>query len=149
MEIVQSNEEADRYIYKNVDDDGIASFRLNDGEYRLAGYYDNSERKSYFFNESITVMDGTTSPNPYIIDVTNSGLTSIKGSLSDSKGFVGSSKITFSNRTIGEIFITDVNFDGSFSQDVPDGEYSIESIYRSLTSVKESMKNIRTLVLFR
>ena len=74
-------------------------------------------------------MNGTTSPNPYIIDVTNSGLTSIKGSLSDSNGFVGNSKVTFSNRTIGEIFITDVNSDGSFSQDVPDGEYSIESIY--------------------
>ena len=129
VEIVQSNEEAARYIQKDVDENGIASLRMNDGEYRLAGYYVYSEGKSYFFNESITVTNGTTSPNPYIIDVTNSGLTSIKGSLRDSKGFVGNSKITFSNRTIGEIFITDVNSDGSFSQDVPDGEYSIESIY--------------------
>ena len=81
VEIVQSNEEANRFFYKDVDDNGIASFRMNDGEYRVAGYFDNSEGKSYFFNESITVMNGTTSPNPYIIDVTNSGLTSIKGSL--------------------------------------------------------------------
>ena len=80
---------------------------------RVAGYYE--EGKSYYLNEAITVTNGTTSPNPYIIDVTNSGLTSIKGSLSDSNGFVGNSKVTFYNGTIGEIFITDVNSEGSFS----------------------------------
>ena len=55
---------------------GIASFRLLDGEYRVAGYY--QEGKFYYLDEAITVTNGTTSPNPYIIDVTNSGLTSIK-----------------------------------------------------------------------
>ena len=39
VEIVQSNEEANRYMNKDVDENGIASFRMNDGEYRVAGYY--------------------------------------------------------------------------------------------------------------
>ena len=32
-------------------------------------------------------------------------------------------------KRIGDIFITDVNSEGAFSADLPDGEYSIESIY--------------------
>ena len=39
MEIVQSNEEADRYIYKNVDDDGIASGTIDD-DGRIPGLQD-------------------------------------------------------------------------------------------------------------
>ncbi len=46
-----------------------------------------------------------------------------------SNGVVGNSKVTFYNESIGDIFITDVNSEGSFSADLPDGEYSIESIY--------------------
>ena len=35
VEIVQPNEEANRYTSKDVDENGIASFRLPDGEYRV------------------------------------------------------------------------------------------------------------------
>ena len=59
-----------------------------------------SEGKFYYLNETITVTNGTTSPNPFIIDVTNSGLTTIQGSLSDSNGFVGNSKVTFYNERL-------------------------------------------------
>ena len=65
-----------------------------------AGYIDNSEGKFYYLNEAITVMNGTTNPNPFIIDVTNSGLTTIQGSLSDSNGVVGNSKVTFYNERL-------------------------------------------------
>ena len=43
VEIVQPNEEANRYMSKDVDENGIASFRLLDGEYRVAGYYRRRE----------------------------------------------------------------------------------------------------------
>ena len=127
VEIVQSNQEANRYVNKDVDENGIASYRLLDGEYRVAGYY--QEGKFYYLNEAITVMNGTTSSNPFIIDVTNIGLTTIQGSLSDSNGVVGHSKVTFNNESIGDIFTANVNSEGAFSADLPDGEYSIESIY--------------------
>ncbi len=39
--------------------------------------------KFYYLNQTITVTNGTTNPNPFIIDVTNSGLTTVQGSLSD------------------------------------------------------------------
>ena len=110
VEIVQPNEEADRYINKDVDENGIASFRMNDGEYRVAGYFDYSEGKFYYLNEAITVTNGTTNPNPFIIDVTNNGLTTVQGSLSDSNGFVGNSKVTFYNKTIDDIFIDQCKF---------------------------------------
>ena len=84
---------------------------------------------STIYNEAITVMNGTTSSNPFIIDVTNIGLTTIQGSLSDSNGVVGHSKVTFNNESIGDIFTANVNSEGAFSADLPDGEYSIESIY--------------------
>ena len=98
VEIVQSNEEANRYINKDVDENGIASFRILMGNIEWQDII--NEGKFYYLNEAITVMNGTTSPNPYIIDVTNSGLTSIKGSLSDSNGVVGNSKVTFYNERL-------------------------------------------------
>jgi hypothetical protein len=127
VEIVQPNEKADRYMSKVVDENGITSFRLLDGEYRVSGYFEGG--KFYYLNQTITVTNGTTNPNPFIIDVTNNGLTTLQGSLSDSNGFVGNSKVTFYNETIGDIFITDVNSEGSFSAELPNGEYSVESIY--------------------
>ena len=39
VEIVQPNEKANRYMSKVVDENGIASFRLLDGEYRVSGYF--------------------------------------------------------------------------------------------------------------
>ena len=39
VEIVQSNEEANRYFNKDVDENGIASFRMIDGEYRVCRIY--------------------------------------------------------------------------------------------------------------
>ena len=102
--------------------------------------------KFYYLNEAITVTNGTTSPNPFIIDVTNNGLTTIQGSLSDSNGFVGNSKVTFYNETIGDIFITDVNSEGSFSADLPDGEYSIESIYSDAFNYVYDVKLILIMI---
>ena len=127
--IVQPNEVADRYFYKDVDENGVASFRMNDGEYRVAGYYDYNEDKSYYLSDAITVSNGTTNPNPFIIDVTDLGLTTVEGSLSDSNGTVGNSIVTFYNKTINDIFSIKVNSSGSFSQELPDGDYTIESIY--------------------
>ncbi|MEH7238184.1 MSCRAMM family protein, partial [Bacillus sp. JJ1562] len=128
VEIVQSNKDGARYIYKDVDQNGVASLRLQDGEYRVGGYYD-SEDKFYYLDEPVTISNGTTSPNPFIIDVTTTNLTKVQGSLSDSNGFVGNARITFYNETIEDIFVTNVNSEGSYSADLPDGEYSIESIY--------------------
>ena len=127
VEIVQSNEEANRYINKVVNEQGIASFSYWMGNIEWQDTI--KQGKFYYLDEAITVSNGTTSPNPYIIDVSDSGLTSINGSLSDSNGVVGQSKVTFYNEGIGEIFTTDVNSEGAFSADLPDGEYSIESIY--------------------
>ena len=127
VEIVQPNEKADRYMSKVVDENGIASFRLLDGEYRVSGYFEGG--KFYYLNQTITVTNGTTNPNPIIIDVTNSGLTTVQGTLNDRNGVVGNSKVTFYNESIDDIFIANVNSEGSFSADLPDGDYSVESIY--------------------
>ena len=53
----------------------------------------------------------------------------VQGALRDSIGFVGSAMIAFYNESTKETVYTNITSDGLFSEELPDGEYTIKYIY--------------------
>ena len=53
----------------------------------------------------------------------------VQGALRDSVGFVGSAMIAFYNESTKETVYTNITSDGLFSEELPDGEYTIKYIY--------------------
>lgn len=70
---IKINRSNEKYQYFNVvtDEEGKFSLLFPDGEYVIEGFYDEDWNYTEL-NRTIVVENGTTNPNPIIIEVTES-----------------------------------------------------------------------------
>ena len=123
-ELFLSDEEG--YVSRAIND-GSGTFvaRLPDGDYRIDGYNDQTNRYIQV-NREFTVENGTTTPSPFVVDVgTKQG--NVQGAVIDSKGPLANASIPIEGPGFGHHVYTDSN--GAFAVNLEDGSYHINRVY--------------------
>jgi hypothetical protein len=130
VHLIQYRDDGNRYFSTKANTEGIYSFRLKDGEYEIDGYEDENGNYHYI-NEFVQVLDGTTTPNPYTVDISNEEtLTMVEGVIHDGQTPVGDANLIIYNPDTFTSYHSTTDEYGSFTADLPDGNYVIEEFFK-------------------
>nr|WP_263324729.1 carboxypeptidase-like regulatory domain-containing protein [Neobacillus sp. Marseille-Q6967] len=113
------------------DSSGRVSYRVPDGTYEVEGYYANDGFYTYL-HQKVEVKNGTTNPNPFVIQIENNDM--LKGKVKDENGPVANAEFIIEDTLNYFQYWVQAGADGSYSINVPDGDYLIHEITKGNTS---------------
>lgn len=132
--------------YFAYDKDGNSEYTLHlpDGSYFIDGYYDQEEIYHRITNQSFEIIGGTTNSSPILVELDSSK--AINGTVTDSNGTVAFAGFYVDEINTGSYLWIDANETGSFSTELPDGDYIISKVYDD-TTYQDVIVNKRFSVL--
>ncbi len=108
----------------STDSQGSFSLRVPDGNYTITTAYGNDDW--YEVNRTIEVANGTTNPNPFIIDTAKGNVT---GSVNDDGGSVAEAEFFIDKVDSSSYYWVVSDSHGKFSVNIPDGDYFIHQVW--------------------
>jgi uncharacterized GH25 family protein len=124
-----SSETDGEYYYTEADENGNFAFRVPDGLYKIFTVHSEVGYKGIYRN--VEVINGTTNPNPYILDISDNAPIegNLKGLVTDSTGPAASVTVDVYGQDWsdwnGVAYSVETNSEGLIGVDVPDGDYTL------------------------
>lgn len=103
---------------------GLFSLRVPDGNYTITTA--NGNDTWYEVNRTIVVANGTTNPNPFVIDTAQGNVT---GSVKDAAGAASDAEFFIEKVGSSSYYWVISDSKGKFSTNVPDGDYYIHQVW--------------------
>lgn len=121
------NDEYGDYTWGYPDETGKIVFRLPDGNYEVEGYYDN-EGFYHYLHKPVEVMNGTTNPSPFVINVETSDIAF--GEVRDENGVLPYAEFYIEDVDYNWQYLVQADAKGSYAINLSDGNYFIHEIYK-------------------
>ena len=113
----------------DTDENGEFALRVPDGVYTISGLYEMEEPYDwYVINTDVEVSNGTTTPNPFVIDL-EGDTEGYHGVVQDENGPQSGGFVLIEDTASDNWTSVDVNEVGEFVFDLPDGNYVVTQYY--------------------
>ena len=113
----------------DTDENGEFALRVPDGVYTISGLYEMEEPYDwYVINTDVEVSNGTTTPNPFVIDL-EGDTEGYHGVVQDENGPQSGGFVLIEDTASDNWTSVDVNEVGEFVFDLPNGNYVVTQYY--------------------